>query len=211
MVASDLDQAGLDRLEAELNLSGQNVWTKAGDLRSKDYCEDLIEYSVQATGLDMLVNKAGIITRGNILTTTGEFCERTFEISVSSIFHTSRKAIGHMKRHGGGAIVNVACYWGPYPGPGHAAYWISEAAVAALPKCLGRDQASDGTRVNAVCPNEVNAPMLRTGPPAWLRSVHSRSGGQQPGALRPARGARPNSRRGNLPMSYAPSRARRSN
>ncbi|RWJ22595.1 MAG: SDR family NAD(P)-dependent oxidoreductase [Mesorhizobium sp.] len=119
MVAGNLDQAGLGTLEAELNLTGQNVWTKAGDLRSKDYCEDLIEYSVQATGrLDMLVNNAGIITRGNILTTTGEDWERTFEISVCSIVDTSRKAMGHMKRHGGGAFVNVACYGDTIPGLG---------------------------------------------------------------------------------------------
>nr|WP_292450986.1 SDR family oxidoreductase [Mesorhizobium sp.] len=52
---------------------------------------------------------------------------------------------------------------GHHPGPGHAAYWISEEAVAAFSKCLGRDQASNGTRVNALCPSEVNTPTLRTG------------------------------------------------
>lgn len=35
--------------------------------------------------------------------------------------------------------------------------------MAAFSKCLGRDHAGDGIRVNAVCPNEVNTPMLRTG------------------------------------------------
>lgn len=32
-----------------------------------------------------------------------------------------------------------------------------------MTRCLGRDHAADGIRVNAVCPNEVNTPMLRTG------------------------------------------------
>ncbi|MER8390039.1 SDR family oxidoreductase [Mesorhizobium sp. M1380] len=164
VVAGDADQAGLDRLEAELNRTGQNVWSKAGDLRNKAYCEDLIEYSAQATGrLDVLVNNAGIITRGNILETTDNDWERTFEINLTSIFHTCRKAIRHMKGHGGGAIVNIASCWGLYPGPGHVAYCTSKAAVAAFSKCLGRDHAGDGIRVNAVCPNEVNTPMLRTG------------------------------------------------
>jgi len=35
--------------------------------------------------------------------------------------------------------------------------------TAPLSQCLGRDHASDGIRVNAVCPNEVNTPMLRSG------------------------------------------------
>ena len=41
--------------------------------------------------------------------------------------------------------------------------FASEGALAALTKNLGRDHAADGIRVNAVCPNEVNTPMLRTG------------------------------------------------
>jgi len=40
---------------------------------------------------------------------------------------------------------------------------MSKAAVAALTQCLGRDHAHQGIRVNAVCPNEVNTPMLRSG------------------------------------------------
>ncbi|MGX5849275.1 SDR family NAD(P)-dependent oxidoreductase [Mesorhizobium sp. PL10] len=164
VIAGDADHAGLDRLEAELNGGERNVWSRAGDLRDKAYCEDLIDYSIQATGrLDVLVNNAGIITRGNILETTDDDWERTFDINLKSIFYTCRRAIGHMKGHGGGAIVNIASCWGLYPGPGHAAYCTSKAAVAAFSKCLGRDHAGDGIRVNAVCPNEVNTPMLRTG------------------------------------------------
>lgn len=164
VIAGDADQAGLDKLEAELNRTGKNVWSKAGDLRGKAYCEDLIDYSIHATGrLDVLVNNAGIITRGNILETTDEDWERTFDVNLKSIFYTCRKAIGHMKGQGSGAIVNISSCWGLYPGPGHAAYCTSKAAVASFSKCLGRDHAPDGIRVNAVCPNEVNTPMIRTG------------------------------------------------
>ncbi|MER9883508.1 SDR family NAD(P)-dependent oxidoreductase [Mesorhizobium sp. M0118] len=164
VVGGDADQVGLDRLAAELNRSEQTVWGKSGDLRNKSYCEELIAYAVQATGrLDVLVNNAGVITRGNILETTDDDWERTFDINLKSIFYTCRKAIAHMKGHGGGAIVNIASCWGLYPGPGHAAYCTSKAAVAAFSKCLGRDHAGDSIRVNAVCPNEVNTPMLRTG------------------------------------------------
>ncbi|RWN58577.1 MAG: SDR family NAD(P)-dependent oxidoreductase [Mesorhizobium sp.] len=49
--AGDADQAGLDRLEAELNRTGQTVWSRAGDLRNKAYCEAPIDYSIRATGL----------------------------------------------------------------------------------------------------------------------------------------------------------------
>lgn len=68
-----------------------------------------------------------------------------------------------MKEQGGGAIVNTASTWGIYPGPGHVAYCTSKGAVAAMTKSLGRDHARDNIRINAVCPNEVNTPMLKTG------------------------------------------------
>lgn len=164
IVAGDADAAGLRELSAVLNNGMQRVWEKSGDLRSKAYCEGLIDHAVSQTGrLDVLVNNAGIITRGNILETSDEDWARTFDINLTAIFHTCRRAVAFMKDHGGGAIVNVSSCWGLYPGPNHAAYCTSKAAVAALSKCLGRDHAAEGIRVNAVCPNEVNTPMLRTG------------------------------------------------
>ena len=164
VILCDANTAGLQALAADLNASGQNVWHKSGDLRSKSYCEALIDHSVEATGrLDVLVNNAGIITRGNILETSDEDWARTLDVNLTAVFYTCRRAIAHMKAHGGGSIVNVASCWGLYPGPNHPAYISSKAAVASLSKCLGRDHAPDGVRVNAVCPNEVNTPMLRTG------------------------------------------------
>lgn len=40
---------------------------------------------------------------------------------------------------------------------------MTKAAVASLTQCMGRDHAGQGIRINAVCPNEVNTPMLRSG------------------------------------------------
>lgn len=164
VIAGDADAHGLKQLSSALNGAVQKVWESQGDLRSKAYCEGLIDHAISETGrLDVLVNNAGIITRGTIVDTTDEDWARTFDINVTAIFHTCRRAIPQMKKRGGGAIVNVSSCWGLYPGPGHPAYCTSKAAVAALSKCLGRDHAGDGIRVNAVCPNEVNTPMLRTG------------------------------------------------
>jgi len=164
LIAGDADASGLKELAGTLNDGTRNVWERAGDLRSKAYCEGLIDQAIAETGrLDALVNNAGIITRGNVLETTDEDWLRTFDINLTAVFYTCRRAIAHMKDHGGGTIVNVASCWGLYPGPGHAAYCTSKAAVASFSKCLGRDHAADGIRVNAVCPNEVNTPMIRTG------------------------------------------------
>lgn len=136
----------------------------AGDLRHKNYCEALIEEAVMRLGgVDILINNAGIIPRGNVLETTDDMWFSALDVNLTAVFFLCRAAIPHMQQAGGGAIVNTSSTWGIYPGPDHVAYCTSKAAVAALTKNLGRDHAADGIRVNAVCPNEVNTPMLRTG------------------------------------------------
>ncbi|MCW6512672.1 SDR family NAD(P)-dependent oxidoreductase [Lichenifustis flavocetrariae] len=135
-----------------------------GNLCDKAFCQSLIDQAVERYGrIDILINNAGIITRGTILETTDEDWALTLDVNLSAVFYTCRSAIRHMTAQQSGAIVNVASTWGIYAGPGHPAYIMSKAAVASLTKCLARDHARDGIRVNAVCPNEVNTPMLRTG------------------------------------------------
>ena len=68
-----------------------------------------------------------------------------------------------MAAAGGGAIVNTASCWGLRPGPNHALYCTTKAALTAMTQCMGMDHAHQGIRINAVCPNEVDTPMLRTG------------------------------------------------
>ncbi|SJM31836.1 Short-chain dehydrogenase [Mesorhizobium delmotii] len=164
VIAGDTNAERLIDIAAELNRSRQNALAKSGDLRSKNYCEDLIDTAISLTGrLDALVNNAGIITRGTILETSDEDWEKTFDINLKAIFYTCRRAIAFMKENGGGSIVNISSTWGIYAGPSHAAYCASKAAVATFSKCLGRDHAGNGIRVNAVCPGEIDTPMLRSG------------------------------------------------
>ncbi len=148
----------------EMNNQGYTSRYFTGDLSDKNYCEGLIANTVETFGaIDILINNAGIIPRGDILQTTDEMWFAAININLTAVFYLCRAAIPHMKKQGGGAIVNTSSVWGLYPGPGHLAYCTSKGAVAALTQNLGRDHAPDNIRVNAVCPNEVNTPMLRSG------------------------------------------------
>ncbi|MCY1504216.1 3-alpha-hydroxycholanate dehydrogenase (NADP(+)) [compost metagenome] len=114
-------------------------------------------------GVDILLNNAGIIPRGTIEETTDEMWFTAMDVNLNAAFFLCRAAIPHMKKRGGGAIVNTSSVWGTHPGPGHVAYCTSKGAVAAFSQNLGRDCAPFGIRVNAVCPHEINTPMIRTG------------------------------------------------
>lgn len=135
-----------------------------GNLMEGHFCNELPEQATQKMGgLDILVNNAGIITRGNITQATDDDLKRTMAINVEAPFRLCRAAIPLMAETGGGAIVNTSSCWGVHPGPNHPIYVMSKAAVASLTQCLGMDHAHQNIRVNAVCPNEVNTPMIRTG------------------------------------------------
>lgn len=135
-----------------------------GDLMDGGFCDALPAQAAAALGgLDILFNNAGVITRGDVTTVTDADYALTMGVNVEAPFRLCRAAIPAMAKGGGGAIVMTASCWGLRPGPDHPLYVMSKAAVAALTQCLGRDHAHQGIRVNAVCPNEVNTPMLRSG------------------------------------------------
>lgn len=143
-------------IEADANL--------AGDLLDHGYADGLpLAASSALGGLDIVINNAGVITRGSVTTTTDADWELSLGVNVEAPFRICRAAIPLMAARGGGAIVNVSSCWGVRPGPNHAVYCMTKAAIASLTQCMGMDHAHQNIRINAVCPNEVNTPMLRTG------------------------------------------------
>lgn len=135
-----------------------------GDLTDASFADALPSRVADALGgLDLLFNNAGVIPRGRITVMTDADYALAMGVNVEAPFRLCRAAIPIMATTGGGSIVNTASCWGLQPGPDHPLYVMTKAAVASLTQCLGRDHAPQGIRVNAVCPNEVDTPMLRTG------------------------------------------------
>jgi len=153
VAVADRDVAGI---EAEAHLPG--------NLLEAVYADGLPQAAFKALGgLDIVINNAGVITRGNVTSTTDADWDLSVGVNVQAPFRVCRAAIPIMADRGGGAIVNVSSCWGVRPGPNHAIYCMTKAAIASLTQCMGMDHAHQNIRVNAVCPNEVNTPMLRTG------------------------------------------------
>jgi NAD(P)-dependent dehydrogenase (short-subunit alcohol dehydrogenase family) len=135
-----------------------------GDLTDSAHCDALPAKAREALGgLDIVINNAGVIRRGVITDSTDDDYVQSMAVNVEAPFRICRAAIPILAANGGGAIVNVSSCWGVRPGPNHPLYCMSKAALASMTQCLGHDHAHQGIRVNAVCPNEVNTPMLRSG------------------------------------------------
>ena len=136
----------------------------AGDLMDASYSDGLpMAAKEMMGGLDIVINNAGIITRGVITDASDDDYTRSMAINVEAPFRICRAAVPLLASNGGGAIVNTSSCWGTHPGPNHPIYITTKAAVAALTQSLARDHAHQNIRINAVCPLEVDTPMLRTG------------------------------------------------
>lgn len=134
-----------------------------GDIADSSFCDAAVATAVGHHGsLDVLVNAAGVIVRASGEDTTDEQWARIMGVNVSGTFFMCRAALRVMKTQRRGAIVNFGSIWGDLGSAGVAAYCASKGAVHNLTRALAMDHASDGIRVNAVCPGEVNTPMLQS-------------------------------------------------
>ena len=164
MAIADKDEDKANKLVHEINHGNGKAMAFPGDLLDQNYSDNLANEVKEKLGsIDILINNAGLMRRGDITQTSDEDYELSMKINVEAPFRLIRASIPLMVDSGGGSIVNISSCWGINPGPNHLIYCTTKAALAAMTKCLGRDHAHQNIRINAVCPNEVNTPMLRTG------------------------------------------------
>ena len=164
LAIADKDEDAANKLVHEINSSNGKAMAFPGDLLDQNYSDNLANKVKEKLGsIDILINNAGLMRRGDITQTSDEDYELSMKINVEAPFRLIRASIPLMVDSGGGSIVNISSCWGINPGPNHLIYCTTKAALAAMTKCLGRDHAHQNIRINAVCPNEVNTPMLRTG------------------------------------------------
>ena len=134
-----------------------------GNVAESAFCDAAVAEAVSRHGqLDIVVNAAGVIVRASGEHTTDDQWARIMGVNVSGTFFMCRAALRVMKARGRGAIVNFGSIWGDLGSAGVAAYCASKGAVHNLTRALAMDHAADGIRVNAVCPGEVNTPMLQS-------------------------------------------------
>ncbi len=147
------------RLEEVADVSDKIV-TWAGDLGESDDCDELVTDTIEEFGqLDCLINNAGILIRGDVGETSDEDWRYTMAVNLDVPFFLSRAALPHLLR-AEGSIINIASDWGVRGADSAAAYATSKGGLVLLTKSMARDHARDGLRVNAICPGDVDTPML---------------------------------------------------
>ncbi len=107
-------------------------------------------------GLDILINNAGIAgPTAPAEDIAPDDWRRTIAVDLDGAFHCARRAIPHLKRAGGGAIVNISSTAGLFGFPNRSPYAAAKWGLIGLTKTLAMELGPHAIRVNAICPGCV--------------------------------------------------------
>jgi NAD(P)-dependent dehydrogenase (short-subunit alcohol dehydrogenase family) len=122
----------------------------------------VVDDVVQAFGgLDILVNNAGISGANK---PTHELTEAEWDavqrVNVKGVFFCTKHAVPHLRRRGGGSIINLSSIYGILGGPDVPPYHASKGAVRLMAKTDALLYAGDRIRVNSIHPGYIWTPMV---------------------------------------------------
>jgi 3-oxoacyl-[acyl-carrier protein] reductase/pteridine reductase len=137
---------------------GRRAHVGPADARRPGQMAGFVDAAATALGgLDVLVNNAGVFRRVEADELSEECLDEAFDVNVKAAVMAARAAVPHMRRRGGGAIVNVASLGGLRPWKAHLPYCASKAALIMATRCLALALAPE-IRVNAVAPGILDPP-----------------------------------------------------
>jgi NAD(P)-dependent dehydrogenase (short-subunit alcohol dehydrogenase family) len=110
--------------------------------------------------LDILVNNAGTGSVGTLIQTTGAEFDRIYSVNLRGVFNMSRAFLPALLARRYGVIVNMASIGGIVGVRDRVAYCATKFGVVGITKCMALDHATDGIRVNCICPGRVETPWV---------------------------------------------------
>jgi NAD(P)-dependent dehydrogenase (short-subunit alcohol dehydrogenase family) len=141
---------------------GRKAVVLQSDLGRPEACERVVDDTVDALGrLDLLVNMASLYQQKSIDALTVDDWDVQLAIDLRAAWLCTRAAVPHMRRQGGGRIVNFSDWVAASGRPryrGFLPYYVAKAGVIALTEALALELAPDQILVNAIAPGPIVAP-----------------------------------------------------
>jgi NAD(P)-dependent dehydrogenase (short-subunit alcohol dehydrogenase family) len=158
-----------DKLQDLAKEIGNSAIPIAADVSNKADIDKLVARTVgELGGINVLLNNAGVLHVGNVEQITEDQWDQTFNINVRGLWLLSRAVLPHLRKLGGGSIINIASVLGINGARNRASYAPSKGAVVLLTKCMAIDHGHENIRVNAICPSfvetDLTAAVLSTVP-----------------------------------------------
>jgi 3-oxoacyl-[acyl-carrier protein] reductase len=152
-----LDDGHLSSARRQLEGAGPgSIEALRADVRKYDDVRQAIDATVaRFGGLDFLVNNAGVGVFTNAAEMTPEQWSRVIDTNLTGVFYACHAAIPHLRRRGGGFIINISSLAGKNAFVGGSAYCASKSGLNAFSEALMQEVRYDNIRVSYVMPGSV--------------------------------------------------------
>ena len=158
VVVADFKQEHAARVANQIVANGGKAIALACDVTSEASVRTVVDEALRHFGkLTSLVNLAATVTpAGTLETLTVEDFRRTLDVNLTGMFLTCKYSVPHMKKAGGGTIVNIASSHAHIGVPRRAPYCASKAGVLQLTKIIAVDFGPEGIRANTISPGAID-------------------------------------------------------
>jgi NADP-dependent 3-hydroxy acid dehydrogenase YdfG len=146
----------LEELVARVRHWGGEATAIQADVARQAAAEQMVATTVERFGkLDILVNNAGIGPLAEFAASDPEDWRRTIGVNLLGLFYSTRAALPHLKRAGGGQIVNLSSVAGRMGFPNGAVYSATKFGVVGFSDALRRETLGQKTRITVIEPGAV--------------------------------------------------------
>jgi NAD(P)-dependent dehydrogenase (short-subunit alcohol dehydrogenase family) len=157
VVVSSRKQDAVDEVAQSITDQGGIATGIAANTGSLEELEQLVNKTVETYGgIDIIVNNAATNpVFGPVINTTEDAFDKIMNVNVKGPFEFAKMAFPHMKKRGGGSIINISSIGGLSPEPFLGIYSVSKSALISLTKVLAKEWGPMGVRANVICPGLI--------------------------------------------------------
>lgn len=152
VIVTDIMESGIGVAEEIQNLGGDAHFFQM-DVSQSDQVQSLIDYTIEKYGsLHVLCNNAAVNLPGRVEDIDEATWDRTMNVNLKSMYLTCKYAIPHLRKAGGGSIVNIGSANSFVAEKFLTAYVASKGGILMFTKAVALDYAKENIRANCICP-----------------------------------------------------------